>query len=78
MVWGGSHEPRNILAKNNVDSTQGIDFIRVQDGPGPFDRRNEGNDARSAWLEDPGYSKSIPKHSMYAIYAYIDPPNHPN
>ena len=20
----------------------------------------------------------IPRHSMYAIYAYIDPPNHPN
>ena len=21
---------------------------------------------------------TIPRHSMYAIYAYIDPPNHPN
>ena len=23
-------------------------------------------------------NQPYPKHSMYAIYAYIDPPNHPN
>ena len=60
--------PRQIAGPSLVDSKT-MDFTSRPRGSPTID---------SMVLTERRYGFTIPRHSMYAIYTYIDPSNHPN